>query len=83
VLGGIVLGSIGVFIIERQLRRAAAFALAGAVFTFFGLIHGEAIGIARSPEVAFAYLAVAAVLFLNARSTVALPAVVTETAAAE
>jgi len=83
VLGGIVLGAIGVFIIERQLRRAAAFAFAGAVFTFFGLIHGEAIGIARSPEVAFAYLAVAAVLFFNARSAVALPAVVLDTAAAD
>jgi len=83
VLGGIVLGAIGVFIIERQLARAAAFALAGAVFTFFGLIHGEAIGIARSPEVAFAYLAVAAVLFFNARSTVAVPTVVPDTAAAE
>jgi len=83
VLGGIVLGAIGVFIIERQLARAAAFALAGAVFTFFGLIHGEAIGIARSPEVAFAYLAVAAVLFFNARSTVAVPTIVPDTAAAE
>jgi len=83
VLGGIVLGAIGVFIIERQLKRAAAFAFAGAVFTFFGLIHGEAIGIARSPEVACAYLAVAAVLFLNARSTVAVSSVVPDTAAAD
>ena len=80
-LAGIVLGAIAVFVIERQLTRAAGFALAGAVFTFFGLIHGEQIGIARSPEVAFAYLAVAAVLFLNARSPVLLPSDVPGTAA--
>jgi AGZA family xanthine/uracil permease-like MFS transporter len=80
-LAGIVLGAIAVFIIERQLMRAAGFALAGAVLTFFGLIHGEQIGIARSPEVAFAYLAVAAVLFLNARSAVLLPTALPDTAA--
>jgi AGZA family xanthine/uracil permease-like MFS transporter len=67
-LAGIVLGAITVFIIERQLRRAAGFAFAGAVLTFFGLIHGEQIGIGRSPEVVFAYLAVAAVLAFNAGS---------------
>ena len=71
-LAGIVLGAIAVFIIERQMMRAAAFAFAGAILTFFGLIHGEQIGIARSPEVAFAYLAVAAVLAFNARSVVLL-----------
>ena len=79
-LAGIVLGAIAVFIIERQLMRAAAFALAGAVLTFFGLIHGEQIGIARSPEVAFAYLAVAAILLLNARSAVLVPTVLPGTA---
>jgi AGZA family xanthine/uracil permease-like MFS transporter len=79
-LAGIVLGAIAVFIIERQLMRAAGFALAGAVLTFFGLIHGEQIGIARSPEVAFAYLAVAAVLFLNARAAVLAPTVLSGSA---
>ncbi len=33
------------------------------VFTFFGFIHGEAIGFASSPAVAFSYLAVAGLLF--------------------
>ena len=81
VLSGIVLGAIAVFIVERQLMRAAAFAAAGAVLTFFGMIHGEQIGFARSPEVAAAYLAVAVVLFLNARSTVAVPGLVPDAAA--
>jgi AGZA family xanthine/uracil permease-like MFS transporter len=62
-LAGIILGAITVFIIDRQLEKAAAFALAGAVLTFFGFIHGEGIGVDRSPTVAFAYVAVAAILF--------------------
>jgi AGZA family xanthine/uracil permease-like MFS transporter len=62
-LAGIILGAITVFIIEREFDKAAAFALAGAILTFFGLIHGEAIGVARSPQMAVAYLGVTAILF--------------------
>jgi AGZA family xanthine/uracil permease-like MFS transporter len=62
-LAGIILGAVTVFIIERELDKAAYFALAGAVFTFFGFIHGEEIGIAQSPVVALGYLGVAAMLF--------------------
>ena len=62
-LAGIILGAVTVFIIDRELDKAAAFAAAGAILTFFGFIHGEGIGIARSPEVAVAYLAVAVILF--------------------
>jgi AGZA family xanthine/uracil permease-like MFS transporter len=62
-LAGIILGAVTVFIIDRELDKAAGFAVAGAMFTFFGFIHGEGIGIGRSPEVAFAYLAVAVILF--------------------
>ena len=63
VLGGLVLGAIGVFVIDRKWRNAAGFALAGAVFTFFGLMHGEKIGLAVTPAVAIAYLGVAGVLY--------------------
>jgi AGZA family xanthine/uracil permease-like MFS transporter len=62
-LAGIILGAVTVFIIDRELVRAACFAAAGCVLTFFGFIHGEGIGIGRSPEVAIAYLAVAAILY--------------------
>lgn len=61
------LGAVTVFIIDRQFHRAAAFALGGAVLTFFGFIHGEAIGIARAPAVAFAYLCAAGMLLAFAR----------------
>jgi AGZA family xanthine/uracil permease-like MFS transporter len=67
ILSGLVLGAIGVFIIEKQFAHAAAFALAGAVLTFFGFMHGEAVGLAVTPGVAFAYAAVAVFLFAMAR----------------
>ncbi len=62
ILGGLVLGAIAVFIIDRKFQKAAAFAAAGAVMTFFGFMHGEHIGIAQSPMVAFSYLMVAGVM---------------------
>jgi AGZA family xanthine/uracil permease-like MFS transporter len=62
VLAGLVLAAMAVFIIERQLWRAAAFAGVGASLTFFGFMHGERIGFAQSPQVAASYLAVAVFL---------------------
>lgn len=64
ILGGLVLGAIGVFVLDRRFEKAAAFAVAGAVLTFLGFMHGEAIGFAVSPMVAASYLAVALLLFL-------------------
>lgn len=67
ILGGLILGAIGVFIIEREFVKASAFALAGAVMTYFGFMHGEAVGIGGgfgvTPSVALAYAVVAAGLF--------------------
>lgn len=66
-LAGIILGAITVFIIDRALEKAAAFALAGMILTFFGFIHGEAIGFASSLPVAISYGVVAAVLLACAK----------------
>jgi AGZA family xanthine/uracil permease-like MFS transporter len=67
ILAGLVLGAIGVFIIEREFVKASAFALSGAVLTYFGFMHGEAVGIGGgfgvTPGVALAYAVVAAGLF--------------------
>ncbi|CAN5199325.1 hypothetical protein BH11PSE4_BH11PSE4_30350 [soil metagenome] len=67
ILTGLVLGAIAVFVIERKFLNASAFALAGAVMTYFGFMHGEAIGIGGglgvTPGVALAYALVAAGLF--------------------
>ncbi len=69
ILGGLILGAIGVFVIEREFNKAAAFAFAGAVLTYFGFMHGEAVGVGGglgvTPGVALAY-AVVAVGFLFA-----------------
>jgi AGZA family xanthine/uracil permease-like MFS transporter len=67
ILGGLVLGAIGVFVIERQFWKAAAFAAVGAGLTFFGFMHGEAIGIGQTPMVAVSYLAVAVIFVGCAR----------------
>ena len=64
ILAGVVLASIGVFIIERQFLKAAGFAATGAVLAFFGLMHGDGIGFNVSPWVSLAYLVVAGVLFV-------------------
>jgi AGZA family xanthine/uracil permease-like MFS transporter len=71
ILAGLILGAIGVFVIERDFTKASAFALAGAVMTYFGFMHGEAVGIGGglgvTPAVALAYAVVAAGLFALAR----------------
>src|SRR5215831_4040060 len=67
ILTGLVLGAIGVFVIERDFVKAAAFSLTGAVLTYFGFMHGEAVGIGGglgvTPAVAFTYAVMAAGLF--------------------
>ncbi len=63
ILAGLMLGAITVFIIDHKFAKAAAFALAAAVLTFFGFMHGSAIGFGQTPTVAFAYLVIAGMLF--------------------
>ena len=48
ILGGLILGAIAVCIIDRNFMKAAGFALAGALMTFFGFMHGHQIGIAQT-----------------------------------
>jgi len=63
ILTGLVLGAIGAFIIDKKFAQASAFALAGALLTFFGFMHGESVGIAVTPVVAIAYVIIAVFLF--------------------
>ena len=64
ILTGLMLAAIAAFVIDKKFIKASAFALAGAMMTFFGFMHGEAVGIAVTPVVAIAYLIVAAFLYL-------------------
>jgi AGZA family xanthine/uracil permease-like MFS transporter len=59
ILGGLILGAMAVCIIDRNFMKGAGFALAGAILTFFGFMHGHQIGIAHDPTVALSYLIVA------------------------
>src|SRR4051794_20614482 len=68
ILGGMVLGATGAFIIDKKYAEASYFAAAGAVLTFFGFMHGEAVGFAVTPSVALAYAMVAAFLFALSRA---------------
>jgi len=64
IIAGLILGAIAVFIIERDFVKASAFSLAGAVCTYFGFMHGEAVGVGGgfgvTPSVALAYAVIAA-----------------------
>jgi AGZA family xanthine/uracil permease-like MFS transporter len=77
ILAGLILGAIGVFVIERDFMKASAFALAGAVLTYFGFMHGEAVGIGGgfgvTPAVALAYAVVAAGMFALSRVSASEP----------
>ncbi len=63
ILGGLILGAIAVCIIDRNFKKASGFALAGAILTFFGFMHGERIGIGQTPLVAASYVFAAVILF--------------------
>jgi AGZA family xanthine/uracil permease-like MFS transporter len=68
-LGGLILGATAVCIIDRTFMKAAGFALAGGILTFFGLMHGEHIGVGMSPTVAASYLLVSGILLGCAKFT--------------
>jgi AGZA family xanthine/uracil permease-like MFS transporter len=67
ILVSLILAAIAASMIDRDFRKAGGFAVAGAVLTFFGLMHSEAIGLAKTPLVALSYLGVAVILFAIAQ----------------
>ena len=73
ILGGLILGDVGVFIIDRNFTKASAFAATGALLTFFGFMHGDRLGIGQSPTVAASYLIVAGILLAASRFAVVEP----------
>ena len=81
ILVSLVLAATTACMIDRAFAKAAAFAMAGAVLTFFGFMHSEAIGFGKTPLVALSYAGVAAILFACARAQApaAQPATVSQT----
>jgi AGZA family xanthine/uracil permease-like MFS transporter len=73
VLAGMILGAIAAFIIDRRFDRASIYAGAGAVLSFFGFIHGTALGFGNSAPVALGYLLMALIcggLYLQGQAAV-------------
>jgi AGZA family xanthine/uracil permease-like MFS transporter len=73
ILVSLILAAVAAFVIDRKFVQAAGFALAGAVLTFFGFMHSEAIGIGKTPMVALSYAVVALALFACAKYAVTSP----------
>src|SRR5580698_5376930 len=71
ILAGVILGSVTTYIVDRSFAKAAAFAAAGALLTFFGLMHGEEVGAFENAPVVVAYLVVASFLFACSKFAVA------------
>ena len=67
VLAGMVLGAVAVFIIDRQLGRAAIAAFVGAGLSWIGLIHGAQLGWGAAPMVALGYAMFGVVCLLLSR----------------
>jgi AGZA family xanthine/uracil permease-like MFS transporter len=55
VLAGMVLGAIGVFLIDRRFLWAAAYSFFGAGLAAIGLIHGAKVHFFESPKIALGY----------------------------
>jgi AGZA family xanthine/uracil permease-like MFS transporter len=55
ILAGMVLGGIGVFLIDRRFLRAAAFCMVGAGLTIVGLIHGDKVHVFTNSSIALGY----------------------------
>jgi AGZA family xanthine/uracil permease-like MFS transporter len=73
ILGGLILGAIAAFIIDRKFMKASGFALAGAILTYFGFMHGEKIGIGQTPIVAASYIVISVLFAGCARFAVVVP----------
>jgi len=74
ILTGLILAGTTACIIDRNFTKASAFAFSGAVLTFFGFMHGSAVGIAVSPTLAFTYALVAVFLYAVSRYPALAPA---------
>ena len=61
---GLLLGSMTVYIIDKQLHKAGFVALAGAGLSLFGFIHSAALGVYFTSEFMIAYLVVAVICFV-------------------
>jgi AGZA family xanthine/uracil permease-like MFS transporter len=74
IIGGMVLGAVGAFLIDRRYTSAAGYAVAAAILAFFGFIHGQQLGWNQQPLIALGYVLLAAVCVWYAQSDRGAPA---------
>ena len=74
ILTGLVLAGVCACVIDKDFIKASVFAASGAVLTFFGFMHGSAVGFAVSPALAITYAIVAVFLFALSRYPALAPA---------
>jgi AGZA family xanthine/uracil permease-like MFS transporter len=78
ILTGLVLAGVAACIIDRNFVKASVFAFSGAGLTYFGFMHGPAVGLGNgfgvTPGLALAYALVGAFLFALSRVSVAVEA---------
>ena len=67
ILAGMILASVAAFIIDKNFKLAAIYALAGSVLSYFGFIHGAKLGIGEAADVALGYLLLAGICYGMAR----------------
>ena len=67
ILAGMILGAIAACIIDHDFRKAALYAVAGGVLSWFGFIHGAKLGLCESSEVALGYLLLALICWFMAQ----------------
>jgi AGZA family xanthine/uracil permease-like MFS transporter len=66
ILSGLILGAIAVFLLDRKPKLASAYALAGAVLSYFGFIHAEQVQFGQGgfpPAITVGYLLLAALCY--------------------
>src|SRR5687767_704660 len=66
ILSGLIIGAIAVFLLDRKPLLASAYALAGAVLSYFGFIHAEQVQFGEGglpPPITVGYLLLAALCY--------------------
>ena len=70
IVSGLIWGAVVAYLVDHQIRLAAAFAFAGAAFTLFGVIHGPTLGFyPNSIALGYTLLGLTILLFSGAEST--------------
>lgn len=62
IISAMVITSVAVYVIDHKFTYAAFYALAGAVFSFFGLVHAKEVGINAAPDTMIGYLLLSGLL---------------------